>query len=152
MTEEKIDWTVDRTEFPRGPWDEEPDYFFFRHEGTPCLVVRNSVLGHLCGYAGVYPDHELFGKNYMDLYDGDGTYPEVHGGLTYSDKCHPPVCHVPDPGEQEVWWFGFDCAHAGDFSPKGYDVLGDYLYRDFEYVKGHCRALADWLTSQKEEN
>ena len=52
MTEEKIDWTVDRTEFPRGPWDEEPDYFFFRHEGTPCLVVRNSVLGHLCGYAG----------------------------------------------------------------------------------------------------
>src|SRR5690606_18441494 len=29
------------------------------------------------------------------------------------------VCHVADAGEPDhVWWFGFDCAHCDDLSPK----------------------------------
>jgi hypothetical protein len=43
---------------------------------------------------------------------------EVHGGLTYSDKCQGDICHVPKPGESDdVWWFGFDCAHSSDIIP-----------------------------------
>jgi hypothetical protein len=83
------------------------------------LAVRHPEYGHWCGYVGVHQGHELHGKRYQDIEDID-----VHGGLTYSNKCDPSeregtgVCHVPGPGEDEdVWWFGFDCAHYNDLSP-----------------------------------
>ena len=77
---------------------------------------------------------------------------EVHGGLTYSGPCRPVrkdgggVCHVPDPGEPDnVWWFGFDCAHAGDAMPQ-YNSLHNFnrddSYRDIDYVTRQCGALA----------
>lgn len=50
---------------------------------------------------------------------------DVHGGLTFAGGCHENadpavgICHVPDPDEPDsVWWFGFDCIHAGDLAPK----------------------------------
>ena len=68
------------------------------------------------------------------------------------------ICHVPEPGRpDDVWWFGFDCAHAWDFSPgmaaywrrtgrpefahRGYDEV----YRTAEYVKAECGRLAAQL-------
>jgi hypothetical protein len=67
------------------------------------------------------------------------------------------ICHVASPGEPDpVWWFGFDCAHAGDFSPQ-YDEprrLGAPTgwgsrneYRDIAYVEGECRSLAKQLAT-----
>jgi len=54
------------------------------------------------------------------------------------------ICHIPEPGtSDDIWWFGFDCAHAGDGSP-----LQDYLrgeYRDIEYVKENIKSLAKQL-------
>jgi hypothetical protein len=50
-----------------------------------------------------------------------GTVLDAHGGVTYAGPCNGPICHVPQPGESdEVWWFGFDTGHAGDFSPGLY--------------------------------
>jgi hypothetical protein len=61
------------------------------------------------------------------------------------------ICHVPEPGRpDDVWWFGFDCAHAWDFSP-GYAELGwdfhtgDETYRDRAYAEGYVGSLAKQL-------
>ena len=73
-----------------------------------------------------------------------------HGGLNYADKCGGHICHVPEEGRpDDVWWFGFDCSHAGDFSPdhvkyKGY---ANGTYKTLDYVKRQCTALAAQLKS-----
>lgn len=106
------DGRVPKAEWPAGPWTDEPDHVEFRHEGLPCILHRSPASGAWCGYVGVPPGHPWHGLGY-DYVDAD-----AHGGLTYADACRGPVCHVPAPGEpDDVWWLGFDCAHAGDFAP-----------------------------------
>ena len=34
--------------------------------GLPCIIVRHSTLGHLCGYVGVLRGHPWYEKNYND--------------------------------------------------------------------------------------
>lgn len=104
---------IDRTGWREGPWDNEPDRADWEHAGLPCFALRNQH-GNWCGYAGVAQGHPLYGVPYTN----EAVDLDVHGGLTYSAACRPPICHVPKPGEpDDVWWFGFDCGHAFDFSP-----------------------------------
>lgn len=81
---------------------------------------------------------------------------DVHGGVTFTDRCREHgdaepwrgVCHVPLAGRGEVWWIGFDCAHAGDLSPTsgrwGIASPGD-AYRTLAYVEEQCAGLARQL-------
>lgn len=94
-----------------GPWITEPDRIEFKYNGLSCLIVRNAMNFHLCGYVGIKPSHPYFGKDYHDV-DLD-----VHGGLTYANKCIGIICHVSDGPNDETWWFGFDYAHANDLIP-----------------------------------
>jgi hypothetical protein len=65
------------------------------------------------------------------------------------------VCCVDSAKIVDVWWFGFDCAHAGDMSPGLAAItraipMPEYLYdpdvyRDFAYVEAECEALANQL-------
>jgi hypothetical protein len=61
------------------------------------------------------------------------------------------ICHVPEPGRPaRVWWFGFDCAHAGDLAPdmtRHYAFERDETYRTVQYVEGECTDLAAQLAS-----
>jgi len=137
-------------DLPEGPWSDEPSKMQWvdRATGMPCLIVRNH-LGALCGYAGVAPGHPLHGFNYDDA-DLD-----VHGGLTYADRCQPTtdeahgICHVPEPGTpHDVWWFGFDCAHSGDAVPGMPNLsreLDNGEYRDVGYVADQVTSLAAQL-------
>ena len=162
MHNPKCDWVRELD----GPWTDEPDKIQWpdADTGLPCLIVRQDAFGSLCGYVGVPPEHPFHECGYDDLYDLYDV-PSVHGGLTFSGSCqvdeHGPivetvgrVCHVPDPGEpHDVWWFGFDAAHYGDFSP--YRISPRYegifgaghmsTYRDVPYIKTECRYLARWL-------
>jgi hypothetical protein len=131
--------------------------------------------GAWCGYVAISPEHPLFNKEYNDtitvseeiakrpididkvgainllcatLGDNDIEKREievvlafdVHGGLTWSNDHH--ANGKPDGN----WWFGFDCSHAGDYSPK-YDYnIGGGIYRTQEYVIDECRELAKQLT------
>lgn len=157
----------DKAGWGAGPWHSEPDKRQWADEATglPCLIVRGPH-GALCGYVGVPESHPWFGLSYShydggapqqcDAYEGS---PEnvitVHGGLTFSDFCadgepEHGICHRPDEGEPDrVWWFGFDCAHSGDYSPK-YDRefgwAGD-VYRDQAYVEAECASLAQQLVT-----
>lgn len=100
-----------------GPWQKENDRVEFEHAGLPCLMVRQPHAGHWCGYVGLFPGHKYYKKAYQDCEDVD-----VHGGLTYSNACEGHVCHTPKEGEpDDVWWLGFDCAHAYDYCP-GHDL------------------------------
>jgi hypothetical protein len=158
-----------REGWPTGPWTTEPDRVEWRSHGLPCLIVR-SVMGNLCGYVGVPPGHRLHGVHYDAVEDV-----RAHGGITYSNKCCGGICHVPKPGEPaDVWWFGFDCAHAFDVVPgvlkyakvasgttlKGTvfegtvegtvfeGIFGHGVYRDVAYVRACVEAMAAELAEK----
>jgi len=125
-----------------GPWLEEPARIEWRFEGTPCLMFRNPLMGHWCGYVGVAPGHPWHGQSYDELGDV-----EAHGGITYAQACGGEICHAPEAGEPEdIWWVGFDCAHWGDLSPgmRGHDAGYRELltYRDRHYVAAAVEGLA----------
>ena len=104
-------------------WDDEP----VEWEAEMAYACRGPLL-HWCGYVGLPPEHPWFGKDYDQI----EPYPEVHGGLTYSDD------HKPKHESDGLWWIGFDCAHAGDLVPG----LGhDGVYRSLEYVKQEITGL-----------
>lgn len=137
-----------------GAWETEPDRKLWKHKGFDCLVVRSPWTFALCGYVGVPKTHPLFRKNYNDVYE---SHPKVsaHGGLTYSEKCQGAICHPVEEEGDEVWWFGFDCAHAGDITP-GSDALlpSSFLencpprystYKSLDYVENEVNQLAEQL-------
>jgi len=147
--------------WPAGEWDNEPDKVQWpdADTGLPCLAVRNRRSGNWCGYVGVAEGHRAFGKEYDEVMNDDGQWPEVHGGLTFANRCQlgddesRGICHMPAPGEPDhVWWLGFDCAHAWDHSPEdvkrseekgGIWAIGhDSAYRSLAYVKHQCKKLA----------
>jgi hypothetical protein len=153
---------ADKSDWPRGPWDDEPDYAQWRDEATglPCVARRNERYGHWCGYVGVPPGHPAHGRDYEEEHE---TLPEldVHGGLTYAAPCDPEhgICHVPGPGEgDDFWWLGFDCGHFMDHQP-GLVAMERELgmpgglpppgisgtYRSLGYVKDECARLAQSL-------
>ena len=74
--------------------------------GYEWVIVYN-YMGYRCGYVKVSQDHHLYGKNYFDdeILDLD-----VHGGITFAEA--DAACEAL--GEDNGWWLGFDCAHAGD--------------------------------------
>ncbi len=135
------------------PWENEPNHVEFKHAGFPCIAHRGPV-GAWCGYVGVPPGHPAHGQDYAEL----GV--EVHGGLTYGEACQGDICHKAELGESDdVWWFGFDCAHGGDVSPSMVKLREEHpdwghaplwfgsaeVYRDLAYVQTETRQLAEQL-------
>lgn len=133
---------IDRTGWPKGPWDNEPDKIQWQDiaTGFPCLA-RRTDMGNWCGYVGVADGHPHFGKEYGELDI------ECHGGLTYSGFCqhNNGICHIPGEGEPDtIWWLGFDCAHYMDYCPglMRNQFAKESVYRDLEYVKAECSSIA----------
>lgn len=172
-TAERSYTTVDKTTWGPGPWQDEPDKMQWIDEATglDCLIVRNR-LGALCGYVGVPPEHPWHGLAYGGVGEDYDNAPDaiidVHGGLTYADACQEDVaeaegiCHVPAPGRPDnVWWFGFDCAHSFDVVPgmeardreRGHAPIrfGGETYRTVGYVQRECRRLALQLAATSKE-
>jgi hypothetical protein len=135
---------IDKSAWGPGPWQDEPDRWEGEAGGFPLLATRGPG-GHWCGYVAVPPGHPWHGKDYNDV------PMEAHGGLTYADACQGKICHIPKPGESDdVWWFGFDCAHLGDYAPKfdldrrRYGVSRPHdTYRTLAYVQQQCRQMAE---------
>jgi len=155
---------VSHEEWGEGPWNSEDDHAVWVDPTSDldCMINRGPS-GALCGYVGVGPKHSLHGVSYGHV-DVD-----VHGGLTYSDACQEngEICHVPQPGrEHDIWWFGFDCAHAFDLAPRIEMELdeaakrmdrprpemptGEWakVYRDWAYVQDEIQRLAWQLVVQ----
>lgn len=142
--------TQDKSAWGNGPFQHEPDkkQWSDKETGYPCLIVRNPS-GALCGYVGVSRTHPYYEK------DCDQPDVSVHGGLTFADRCQEKqndcegICHKVAKGEDDdVWWFGFDCLHAGDSSPPIHPFSFSFnhgIYKDIAYVTAEVASLAAQL-------
>jgi hypothetical protein len=151
-------YVVDRTGWPKGPWEGEPDLETWSTEaGLPAATVRHDRYGHWCGYVAVPRGHPLFGagRSYGDL---RAQSLRVHGGVTFGG---PELSLVAS--KDEAWWLGFDCMHGGrDLSP-GLEVLINPVlatirtdrplgtYRTLAYVRAACESLARQLVDLANE-
>lgn len=160
-----------KSEWGPGPWQDEPDRLDWTDEATglPCRIIRAPVTGALCGYVGVRDGHPWYGlpynakvvtpKDYGLRTFGDRANViahfihalrdephtedtitidmalEVHGGCTWAEFME----------ENDLWWFGFDCAHAGDVCPA-MNALFRYLNREHPELKIPMRERRDWET------
>ena len=154
-------------------WLNEPEHIEFTSAaGYHCTINRVSGSGYLCGYVGIPPNHPMYGcesndcclaiqshlQNIKDssvgkrgvinllCHDGEDvtlTRPDmaidVHGSITYSRD------HDPRGKKIGLWWFGFDCCHAGDHCPDRGIVIGSSVYRNIKYVKAECERMAAQL-------
>jgi hypothetical protein len=146
----------DKSKWSHGEWDNEPDRVDFIHAGFSCFILRN-LHGNWCGYVGVPKEHPAYS---MDM---DDIPVEVHGGVTYKDKCNDHICHTPQEGmPDDVEWIGFDTMHRGDLSPSpsGFDTFhwGDLssshflfpsTYKNQEYATNQTKSLAEQLEKMK---
>lgn len=130
---------------------------------------------HHCGYVGILKEHPLYGVGYSEhsdallkamervkeepigkrnilsllCYREGEARPEivfdVHGGITYSGG------NNKYPVEGDEWWFGFDCAHAGDkcLGRMGLFTCPGDVFRDVSYVEAECERLAEQLVEVK---
>ncbi len=173
----------DMTFYVHGEWENEPDFEEFVHAELPCLVVRTDM-GHLCGYVGVPPGHPAYPTKLEDMNttmrEGlpdfrdeekwmiepnpdapehmiDISYQdldvEVHGGLTWSE--------LGDEyrGRRKGFkWFGFDCAHVGDYLPPTDEKIAEINarfpmnhrkeeYKNWSYVRKEVEHLAEQLAA-----
>ena len=153
MSEEIKKVEYDKSEWPKGEWDNEPDRIDFIHAGFSCFILRNR-LGAWCGYVGVPKDHPLYKVHYNDCDNFD-----VHGGLTYSDVCSGHICHVPQEGMPgDVWWLGFDTGHINDFQPGLWSIESKYFgigergsYKNVDYATEETKQLAEQLRDYDNE-
>lgn len=136
---------LDRTRWPSGPWDDEPDRADWIDEkvGLPCLAIRQPI-GAWCGYVAVPPRHPWHGLGYDDI------DVRVHGGLTYAGPSYEDSSpqRIGLLGESDdAWWIGFDCGHLGDRAPLLDFPFNAGEYRTLAYVKLECTILAAevWL-------
>jgi hypothetical protein len=146
--------TVDKSAWPRGPWDTEPDAVSWICPAPPhyrCEIKRNDF-GALCGYVLVPPRHPAHGHHYCeDVFDGI----DLDNALTHAD--------LDDVSGE--WAIGFHCSNRQDVQPgllqamrwleretwHPRDVhrrLMKYLqppgatYKTVDYVREQCESLA----------
>lgn len=110
------------------PWLREPNED--KWIGHYICVMKRGAGGAWCGYVGVPPDHPRF--------DGDDSGLEVHGGITWNRQC------LLDGTHAELQWFGFDCAHSGDWCPKVTRHPGD-IYRTYAFARAETEKLDEQL-------
>lgn len=123
-----------------GPWSSEPDgpvFWVDETTGYECAAARNGSYVW-CGYVrSTAPQGQSASYDNLDVH--------VHGGLTYGGTRFP---------EHGGFWYGFDCAHSGDYIPsmhKYYDRIDrrkDTVisqYRTLEFVKKECESVARQL-------
>lgn len=149
--------------------------------GLRAVVLMHSSLGHRCGYVAVGPEHPLFNVEYSEQTDAlnpvaddepvGGRSPilllcgtterlarpspeyafDVHGGITYSGGGGKyPVAGAG------LWWFGYDCGHAGDLPDPNSDYgrrcagFGESgQHRTLDYCVAECERLAAQLIGPK---
>lgn len=153
---------------------DEPDFYDSCAFGLPIHMRRNHAKAW-CGYVGVSNRHNLFGCDYttrvpvdrstvlirqqspltifLEAHKDDGcigldTLIDCPGGLTWAKD------RVPWGGLPGYWYFGFDCSHYNDLTPK--DIIqgmadrvmyygSEAQYRSFEWALRETRKLAETL-------
>jgi len=124
----------------------EGDSMEFEAYGLECRLVR-TYGKYWCGYVKVPKDsilsHKIpYSKGQSGVEERLSEI-EVHGGLTYAG----------DKFKTGDWWYGFDCAHAGDLviypletgDATERSISNGDVYRNKKYVVEECMKLASQL-------
>lgn len=116
--------------------------------GLPFIIWRNPKMKFWCGYVGVPKDSRLNGKRYYISTESENGLSnlekaindiDVHGGLTWAGE-------LGDKSGDDIWYFGFDCAHSGDAYMLDYLRFGEKnTYKNKAYVMTEIEALARQL-------
>lgn len=169
-----MQFKVPREEWPKGEWDNEPDFYELEHKGVDCKITR-STSGTWWVFAyfrySKWLEKEI--KSVLSL-----TWVKVHGGVTFKR-----ICVDTDTGKNLVIMVGFDCDHGGDKPPfdpirclnhplkckcggpgverikKRREEIPDIYsrfeklntYRNMEFVIKECKSMVDQLL-KKEKN
>lgn len=118
---------------PHEPYKIEREW---THAGLRCAVTLAREAEHRCGYVRVPPTHPLHGAEFCS--DATG-HLRVHGGVNFAE-IEPCTEHEDGQG----WWFGFDCAHAGDcrYDPdRDLEKLSPQAREMFEFMEKHTPML-----------
>ena len=87
----------------------------WEYKGRKCLVLR--INGHYCGYGETKLNGVGYSKEFGSYETSPGSNISPHGGLTFAGKHN----ELPNnPFDKDIWYFGFDCAHAGDYVDFGF--------------------------------
>lgn len=168
----------DRKPWRDGPWTDEADKVAWvdSETGLGCIMLRQEN-GTISGYVGVSPEHPLFGfqadavpLDISNVVHGGVTYAKACEVNRFArvawgepSKERYTVCHVTrvrlvqeyrtvqtteDEFHEDLWWFGFDTSHPGDFVPdQARERRSGDVYRDQAFVYENCVALAHKLRS-----
>ena len=113
-----------------------------KHLGFEWVTVSNGR-GYRCGYVRVPKGHPWHGS------DNEEVPAIMHGGCTFAEA----DVSCDKPGDDDAWWIGFDCAHAGDAPDSSLKVKSsrrdtflfnwpdDGIVRDQKYVESECRSI-----------
>lgn len=123
---------ANRTGWPAGPWDGEPDNLDWKFgpglRKVSCCIRRHTTLGNLNGYVMIPPGHPWRTELPETV--------EVHGGITY--------------GPTSDGIIGFDTGHYCDVHPTSMPVRMIFtgeraVYRDIAFVRAETEKLAQQL-------
>lgn len=142
--------TIDRTGWPRGPWDDEDDLIGpLDLEGGMVGIGQRGGHGAWCGYVILPAGHVLDSAEYWDV-DCDQVYP--HGGLTFADRCTATgSLGLVRPDAIGRWAFGFDCAHYNDMLPCRERFSQGTVYMTKAMCELEIRRLAEELLAYRTE-
>jgi hypothetical protein len=133
---------IDTSTWGEGPWRHEPaaKAWVEGRTGLNCAIIRNPVVGNLCGYVAVEPGHPLHGKKYNDRIALPPVIGEREIVMGRDVGIISMLCDAFDHSQDgmvsvgvvlpahggitfsagdtdDFWWFGFDCAHLDDMAP-----------------------------------
>lgn len=141
---------IDRSNWGKGPWDNEPDFEVFQICGAGWNylgIVRRLPMGNLSGYVMQLVDDPCYNFTMNDCSDLD-----VHGGVTFGNT-HPDIANLTTVQFDNLWFIGFDCGHANDFTPgldnRLHGYHGTLTYRDWKFVKQQVISLAEQIAKLK---
>lgn len=155
----------DKTDWPEGPWIEEPDAVQWNTDGYECLILRHAETGNLNGYVGVPQDHPFYDLPDSDQHIADD-YCAAHGGLTYEGWLESPIdadYRADGVEPRQFYWFGFDTAHAFDYMPgmaalmiRLNDKAPEYMtpdqYKDLAYCRKQVEGMVLGLKRARAED
>lgn len=136
MTVPYEDETMTWTKHNPPPWETEPDHVITEAHGFVIEIKRHPTHKHLNGY--IYIEGDELAKYCEAEVD-------VHGGWTHESHDEPA----------DMYTFGFDCAHAGDYCPGMELYHKDDIYRTMDFVLNElqvvAKKLADKMSARKEK-
>jgi hypothetical protein len=117
------------------------------YKGVEYFVVNIGI--HPCAY--VVCEKEFLDKHRDEWGDIDGI--SVHGGVTYTGKLSSLSAFEGDPDLEDVYCFGWDYGHAGDWAGYLDDITNEGSRKyDTWMVVDECKSAIDQYLEKKEQD